>query len=128
MAQWIAEQLAEGSKGIFAWPRKGEARWAPGAVCKQQQLDEANQAWWELWGREALTEAQRACAFELISEETRMGQLSPLTGHQLFRAARSMGKRKAGGSDGSRTADWAQWLCCIGTNWRGTCGCARSQV
>ena len=76
---------------------------------KQQQLEEADAAWWQLWGREALSEAQVHCALQLVQEEPGMGQLRPVTGSQLRRAALSMGSRKAGGADGLQAGDWSQW-------------------
>ncbi len=38
-----------------------------------------------------------------------MANLGPITGVQLRRAARLMGRRKAGGADGLQAGDWAEW-------------------
>jgi hypothetical protein len=99
----------DGGKHIFAWLRRDEIPWAPSPRSKQRQLDEADAAWWQLWGKAPLTAEQIRCGVQLVQEDARMPQLAPLTGGQLRRAALSMGKRKAPGADGLQAADWVCW-------------------
>ncbi len=77
----------------------------PSPLGKQRQLGEADVAWWQLWGREALTVEQRFCALELVHKGTRMSQLEPISGAQLWRSTLSMGKKKAVGADGLQAVD-----------------------
>ena len=62
-----------------------------------------------LWRREPLTDQQVAEALEQIGEEAPMGPLSPITGAQLRKAAKKMGKKKAAGADGLEAHNWSWW-------------------
>ena len=53
---WLAEQRVAGDKKTFAWIRQEESSWAPSGTSKQEQLEEADAAWWQLWGRKPLTD------------------------------------------------------------------------
>ena len=64
--KWLEEQKAEGNKKVFAWIRREDAAWAPCPLSKQEQLDEAELAWWQLWRREPLSGQQVAEALEQI--------------------------------------------------------------
>ena len=92
--EWLVEQKADGNKKVFAWIRREEAAWAPCPLSKQEQLDEAELAWWQLWRREPLPAQQVVEALKQIGEETPMGPLAPITGAQLRRAAKSMGQKE----------------------------------
>ena len=78
-------------------------------MSKQEQLDEAELAWWQLWRREPLSGQQVAEALEQIGEEAPMGPLAPITGAQLRRAAKKMGRKKAAGADGLEAHNWSWW-------------------
>ena len=106
---WVADQKADSNKKVYAWVRRDEAAWAPCPLGKQEQLDEAEVAWWRLWRREPLSAQQVAAALEQIERETPMGPLGRITGAQLRKAAKKMGKKKAAGADGLAAHDWAWW-------------------
>ncbi len=41
---WLADHKKAGSRHIFTWLRRDEARWGPSPLGKQGQLDEASAA------------------------------------------------------------------------------------
>ncbi len=72
---WLAEQKKAGGRQIYAWLKRDEAKWAPRSSGKQRQLDEGDDAWWQLWGRELLAAEQSACGLQLVQEGTGMPRI-----------------------------------------------------
>ncbi len=100
---------------MFAWIRREEEAWAVCPLSKQEQLDEAVLAWWELWRREPLSAHQVAEALEQIGEEAPMGrQPASLTGAQL---PRRWAKRRRPEPTGSRHTTGPGGRRCTGISW-----------
>jgi hypothetical protein len=104
---WLAQQKASGDKAVFAWLRQEESSWTPSGCSKQQQLEEADEAWWGLWGNKLADEAVEA-AVAKVPAGIEMPKQGPISGRHLRKVALGMG-RKAAGADGLQAADWQAW-------------------
>jgi hypothetical protein len=104
---WLERQKASGSKAIYAWLKQGDTSWLPSGCGKQQQLEEADEAWWGLWGAKLDRESVDAAVAKVPAGEA-MPRQKPVSGRHLRKVALAMG-RKAGGADGLQAADWQAW-------------------
>jgi hypothetical protein len=104
---WLERQKASGSKAIYAWLRQDDTTWLPSGCGKQQQLEEADEAWWGLWGAKLDRESVDAAVAKVPAGEA-MPRQKPVSGRHLRKVALAMGRR-AGGADGLQAADWQAW-------------------